>query len=102
VNVGGPEELAEQCLDAQGGPATELRPIRIDHRRSRHRDKQRATGSEESMKFSRKGVGLIHEMENVHAYDAVKRLRGDIIPLGEVSDECRVRIVRSQIEHVDP
>lgn len=53
------------------------------------------------MELSRKGVGLIHEVKNVHAHDAVERIGGDIVRLGEVSDEGRVRIVRAQIEHVD-
>jgi hypothetical protein len=54
------------------------------------------------MQFAREGVGFVHEVENVHAHDAVERVRGDIVRLREVSDEGRVRIVRGQIEDVDP
>ena len=54
------------------------------------------------MKFPRKRVGVVHEVENVDADNAVERLGGDIVRLREVSDEGRVRIVRGQIEDVDP
>ena len=54
------------------------------------------------MKFARKVVGLVHQVENVHAHDAVERVGGDIVRLGEVSDDRRVRIVRAHIEHVNP
>src|SRR4051794_37509661 len=60
LNIGGSEELAEQCLDSESRPATELGPIWIDHRRSGHGDKQRAPGSEHPMKFPCKCVGVIH------------------------------------------
>jgi len=53
------------------------------------------------MKFARKAVGVIDEVENVHAHDAVERLRGDIVRLREVGDEGRVRIIGAQIEDVD-
>ena len=54
------------------------------------------------MKFARKGVGLVHEVKNVHADDAVERVGGDIVRLREVSEDRRVRIVRAHIEHVNP
>ena len=54
------------------------------------------------MKFARKDVGLVHQVKNVHAHDAVERVGGEIVRLSEVSDDRRVRIVRAQIEHVNP
>ena len=54
------------------------------------------------MKLLRERIGLIHEVENMHAHDAVERVRGDIVRLGEVRDDGRVRILLAQIEYVDP
>src|SRR5689334_12190537 len=54
------------------------------------------------MKLPREGVGVIHDLENVHADDAVERIRGDIVRLRQVGDEGRLPVFRTQIEDVDP
>jgi hypothetical protein len=52
------------------------------------------------MKLLRKRVGLIHGVENMHAYDTVEALGGEAVRLGQVGDDRGARVHRSQIEDV--
>src|SRR6202035_3935111 len=67
---------------------------------TRYGHKQRTAGLDDAVKRSQSGSYVIDQMQSLRKNDAVETVGGEVIGVGEIGDDCRVRSRGIDIKHV--